>query len=255
LASDQKTPLSQADPPAGRAQKTTERSKVARRRAIGVGVAIAAVVGVGAYFLTGGEAPEIIQEIVDSEPDRELSDVAFDLQQVKFEATVAGADKDAQRATAQQAGERITGSMNEMFFVAFVDPDTWGDTGEISDRFTGEAADSLEDDIETLTLGADAGDVYEFVEPGRSTLFVRVLTGPDGEALRASAKLEFMAIAEHTDGTFSRITINGTFFLVPDGNDWKVEAYRAARLEKEIEAPVSPSASVSAPASATETSS
>lgn len=254
MASDQKTPLSQADPPAGRAQKTTERSKVARRRAIGVGVAIAAVVGVGAYFLTGGEAPEIIKDIVDSEPDREIPDFAFDLQQAKYEASVAGGNKDAQAATAEDEGGKIKETLDELFFVAFVDPDTWGDTGEISDWFTGDAADTLEDNIETLTLGADAGDVYEFVEPGRSTLVVRVLTGPKGEALRASAKLEFMAIAEHTDGTFSRIMINGTFFLVPDGNDWKVEAYRAARLEKEIDPPASPSASVSA-SGATETSS
>lgn len=253
MASDQKTPLSQAAPTAGRAQKTNDRSKVARRRAIGVGVAIAAVVGVGAYFLTGGETPDVIDDIIGGEPDREIPDFAFDLQQSKYEATVAGGNKDAQAATAEEVGEQVKESLDEVFFVAFVDPDTWGDPGEISDAFTQEAADTLEANLETLTLGADAGDVYEFVEPGRSTMNVLVLTKAEGGALRAVATVKFLAIAEHTDGTFSRISVTGTFFLLQDGDAWKIEAYEADRLEREIDPPASPAAST-AP-SATETSS
>lgn len=219
-----------------------------------MGIAIAAVVGVGVYFLTGGETPGVIKDVLDGGSERPTPNFEFDLQQAKYEATVAGADKEAQAATAVEVGDDVKAMMDDMFFVAFVDPETWGDTGEISGSFTGEAAETLEANVETLTLGADAGDVYAFVEPGRSTLHVRVLTDGKGNPLRAYAGVHFVAVAEHADGTFSQVTIDGTFFLLADGGEWEVEAYRAARLEREIEPPPSPAASASA-TSGTESSS
>ena len=65
-----------------------------------------------------------------------------------------------------------------------------------------------------LTLGADAGSTYTSVQPSTSNLRVVTLTDGKGDALRALAEPEFVAIATHTDGTYSKITVTGTLFFV-----------------------------------------
>jgi hypothetical protein len=106
-----------------------------------------------------------------------------------------------------------------------VDPGTWGDTGEIGDLFTDGAKGQLKDDIATITLGDNAGDTYGSVDAGKSTAKGRTLTDKSGNALRAAADISFTGLAKHKDGTYTEITVTGTFFFVKDGDTWRIEGY------------------------------
>jgi hypothetical protein len=39
-------------------------------------------------------------------------------------------------------------------------------------------------------------------------------------------------MATNTDGSTTKITLTGTFFLVPDGDNWKIEGFNLDREEK-----------------------
>ncbi len=65
----------------------------------------------------------------------------------------------------------------------------------------------------------------------------KVLTDGKGNALRALSEVNFVAVATHKDGTYSKITVTGAFFFVKDGNTWKIEGYRLNKTEKPTTAP------------------
>ena len=133
-----------------------------------------------------------------------------------------------------------------MLRTAYVDPGTWDDPGAVADSFTGGAADSLEADIAVMTLGEDAGDVYESVDPQKGTTRIQVLTGSRGEAIRGSADVSFQGLAEHDDGTYTTLVITGSYLLIKEDGDWRVQSYRVDRSEEAADAPAGPSASASA---------
>jgi hypothetical protein len=240
LATEGKTPLKDAATSSPqRTKKTKDRSKVSRNRII-AGAAGAVVVLGGIFLLTrggdgilpgGGPPPGPVQ---------------FQLKSTKFIPYQLHGDQNAQKETAHQAGSDIQAQLDALFEKAYVDPGSWSDTGDIEDFFTEAARSSLEGNAGTITLGQNAGDTYESVQPGKSTLKVNVLTGADGSAVRASADLTFTGLAKHTDGTYSAITVAGTAVFVNDGDTWKIEAYRLKRSEKQAQAPTpSPSSEAS----------
>jgi hypothetical protein len=229
LATEGKTPLKDAaNSSPQRTKKTTERSKVSRNRIIAGSVGAAVLLG-GIFFLTrgGGSIGG------SSEP---TGPVQFELQSTGFIPYQPHGDQGAQKDTAHRTGEDIAAQLDHLFETAYVDRGTWGDTGQIDDFFTGGAKGSLENNIQTLTLGENASDAYTSVEPGKSTLGVKVLTGADGTPVRASARLTFKAVAERDDGTSSAITVTGTAIFVKDGDTWKIEAYHLSRSEKPTKA-------------------
>jgi hypothetical protein len=239
----QKTPLSQAasPEPGQRSQKTAQRSKVARNRLIVGGVVALVVVAAIVFLTTRGGRGGIIGALPLGEPDRPVPEFAFEMKGVAVEPTVDGKE---QHAAAEDAATIVREELDELYVLAFLDPESWGDTGAIEDFFTGDAADQLEGDTAALTLGVDAGDTYEYVEPTDGTLKVRVLTSANG-ALMAQADAKFEALAEHTDGSFTTVTSTGTFFFVKDGDDWRIQSYRVDRDEEAAEAP-SPAATSTA---------
>jgi hypothetical protein len=242
LATEGKTPLKDAATSSPqRPKKTTERSKVSRNRII-AGVVGAVVVLGGIFFLTRGGG----SIIGTNEPPP--GPVQFQLKGASYIPYQLHGDQNAQKATAHQAGTDIETQLDSLFEKAYVDPGSWDDTGNIEDFFTEAARSSLEANAGTLTLGQNAGDTYESVQPGKSTLKVNVLTGADGSAVRASGRLKFTGLAKHHDGTYSAITVAGTAVFVKDGDTWKIEAYNLKRSEKAAQAPT-PSASPTSEAS------
>ena len=135
-------------------------------------------------------------------------------------------------------------SLDEMYVVAFLDPDTWGDTGEIEDFFTGEAVDQLEGDAAALTLGIHAGDTYEYVSEPVGELEVRVLTGKDGSRIGPSRRHVPRARGAH--GRDLHHGHQHRDVLLREGRRRVADqSYRVDRNEKAAEAPP-PTAAASA---------
>jgi hypothetical protein len=232
LATEDKTPLREAAPSApGRTSKTPDRSKVARNRII-AGVVIAVVVLIAIFLLTRGGG------IIGTANEPPVGAVNFDLKGTQFVATQLSGDIQAQNDTAKATADAVKKQLDTLFETAYVDPGSWGDTGEIGDLFTDGAKGQLKDDIATVTLGDNAGDTYGSVDPGKSTAKVRTLTDKSGNALRAAADISFTGLAKHKDGTYTTITVTGTFFFVKDGDTWRIEGYSLDRKEKPAKAPV-----------------
>jgi hypothetical protein len=61
---------------------------------------------------------------------------------------------------------------------------------------------------------------------------VTTLLDGNAQAIRAYGEFTFKAKAANEDGSSSKIQLSGTFFLVPDGGDWKIEAFHLSRQEK-----------------------
>ena len=245
---NEKTPLRDTAPPTPqRAQQTADRSTVARRRVI-VGV-VAAVVLIGGLFLLlgggGGDSP-IAAIIGDTTPPPET--FVFKNVASGYQATVAKVDKKKQMKTAKAITPDVQAVITELLQTGYVDPDTWGDAGAIEDLFTGPAVDQVEPHVDTLTLGTDAADTYESLNPNASRLKVVALTDGDANATRAMADFDFSAKATLDDGTLAKVTVTGILFFVPDGDTWKIEAFDVRR---EIE-PKKPKASASASTSPSE---
>jgi hypothetical protein len=232
LATEDKTPLREAAPSAsGRTSKTADRSKVARNRII-AGVVIAVVVIVAIFLLTRGNG------IIGTGNEPPVGNVNFHLKGTEFVATQLSGDIQAQKDTAKATADAVKKQLDTLFETAYVDPGSWGDTGEIGDLFTDGAKGQLKDDIATITLGDNAGDTYDSVDPGKSSAKVRTLTDKSGNALRAAADISFTGLAKHKDGTYTAIAVTGTFFFVKDGDTWRIEGYSLDRKEKAAKAPV-----------------
>jgi hypothetical protein len=232
LATEDKTPLREAAPSApGRTSKTPDRSKVARNRII-AGVVIAVVVIVAIFLLTRGDG------IIGTSNEPPVGNVNFHLKGTEFVATQLQGDVQAQKDTAKATADAVKKQLDTLFETAYVDPGSSGDTGEIEDLFTDGAKGQLKDDVATITLGDNASDTYDSVDPGKSTAKVRTLTDKSGNALRAAADISFTGLAKHKDGTYTEITVTGTFFFVKDGDTWRIEGYSLDRKEKPAKAPV-----------------
>jgi hypothetical protein len=240
LATEGKTPLKDATPSPQRAKKTTDRSQVARNRIIaGVVVAIVAIVGI--FLLTRGGGSDLPpgQEPAPGQVDFKLKDVTFVPYQVQ-------GDQNKEKETAHAVADDVRLQLDSLFETSYVDPDTWGDTGQIQDFFTGGATDAIADDVATLTLGENAGDTYDTVAPSdKSTLTVHVLTDAKGNAVRASATIAFVGLASLKDGTQATITVTGTAVFVMDGDTWKIEAYELNRSGKPATSTASPTSEAS----------
>ena len=242
---NEKTPLRDtAAPTPKRAQKTSDRSTVARRRII-VGV-IVAVAALGLlWFLFGrGEDSVIGLPFTSSAPPPEQFE--FKTVTSKPEATVAHLDKKKLEKAGKHNAPAIQEVVTQLLQTGYVDPETWGDAGKIDDFFTEEAAKQVEPNIDTLSLGKDASDTIESVNPGASKLKVTTLIDGNLDPIRALGEIKFKAKATNTDGSTTKITLTGTFFLVPDGDGWKIEAFDLNREEKQRPAKT-PSASGASP--------
>lgn len=246
---NEKTPLRDTAPTSPeRAQKTADRSTVARRRIV-VGIIAAVVVIAGLWFLfgRGGDSP-LGNIIGPSTP--EVPTFHFSKAQPKYEALQAHLAKEKLQRAAKHATPTIEKGTAEFLQAGYVNPDGWGDAGSIEDFFTDDAKAQVEPDVDTLTLGKNASDQFETFTPTKKGNTIKVTALIDGNlnVTRAAADFTFKGTAANGDGTTrSKVTVTGTLFFVPDGNgDWKIESFHINREEKPLKAK-------SASASATET--
>jgi hypothetical protein len=159
--------------------------------------------------------------------------------------TAPDADEAALSASADEVAQEITPMIDDLYTNAYLDPSNWrhDDYEEVFTAFAPDAAATAEQSVETLTLGATAGDVFDTVDPGKSKLTYQVLFDPDGAPESAVVSVIFRATAERKNGTLLAIVSEGEFFLRQvDG--WTITAFDVTRDDHEKEPP-SPSASVS----------
>jgi hypothetical protein len=203
---------------------------------------IGAVVLIGGLLLIlgGGSDGNPIQALVG---DTTAPPATFAFKNVSsgFEATVAKVNKKQQEKAGKTITPAVQAVVTDLLQTGYVDPDTWGDADAIKDSFTGPAADQVESNIDTLTLGTTAGDTYASLNPTSSRLKVVALTDGNANATRAMADFDFTGKATLDDGTYAKVTVTGTLFLVPEGDTWKIESFHVRR---EIE-PKAPKASAS----------
>jgi hypothetical protein len=244
LATERKTPLRESERSSnGRSGTTAQRSQVARRRAIGGGVAVLVLLAIIAFFVTRGGNGGLLGGNSTGPPPA----FTFTLKNASFVSIEKDGNRSGQKKAADEAADGVKGTLDDLYSTAFVDEGTWGDPGEIDDLFTGGATDQIEPNVDVLTLGKDASDTYDFVDPDAGTLVVKALVTAKDDVLRAFAKTTFVATASHDDGTFTRLTVTGSFFLVKDGDTWKIESFDVNRVEKPTKAPA---ASASSPSEA-----
>jgi hypothetical protein len=163
--------------------------------------------------------------------------------------TAPDADEAALSASADEVAQEITPMIDDLYTNAYLDPSNWrhDDYEEVFTAFAPDAAATAEQSVETLTLGATAGDVFDTVDPGKSKLTYQVLFDPDGAPESAVVSVIFRATAERKNGTFLAIVSEGEFFLRQidgQGEGWTITAFDVTRDDHEKEPP-SPSASAS----------
>jgi hypothetical protein len=218
-----------------------DRSTVARRRVI-AGVIVALVVIAGVWFLFGRGKDSIIPNPFSS--PAVVPTFHFKTVVPKYEALQAQIPKAKLDKVAKQTAPTIEKVTTEFLQSGYVNPDGWGDSGSIDGYFTDDAKAQVDGNIDTLTLGKSASDQFDTFTPSKgNTIKVTALVDGNLSVVNAAAEFTFKGTAANSDGTKSAVTVTGTLFLVPDGNDWKIESFHINREEKPHKAP---SASASA---------
>jgi hypothetical protein len=192
-------------------------------------VGLVAVLGVGGYLLLGGDVPG-----VPAGPEGP-SGFGFDLGNVHA-SPITNTPPSQLRETAREAGTGIKDTMDELYFRAFVDADSWGDYEAVFELFDGATAARAEADVEVLTLGAAANERFERLRTPGGTLTIAVLTDAKDAPVTAVAEVRFQANAEGSDGTATEISSVGAFFLREVDGAWRIFAYRVDRDDRAVEA-------------------
>ena len=191
------------------------------------------VVGVAAWILlSGGDVPLL--------PDGGPSGpTAFNFELARKIKVSSTSDTPPARLgdVARDAGEGVQATMDELYFRAFVDQDSWGDYADAFALFDTQAAARAEADAEVLTLGPSAGDEFEVVNPTTGTLSISVLTNGKDSPVTAVAEVRFLADATRTDGGTTEISSTGSFYMRQVDGTWRIFAYDVDRDDTTAAAP------------------
>jgi hypothetical protein len=241
---------SRIDPPVT-ADRAERRSS--RKRRFPLALVLAPVVlvaaGVVALLVLGGGGDGPLGGIIGGGDD--VSDATppfeFRVGRTGVVATVADADVAALKTEAEALVPDIVPVLDDLYTNAFLDPTNWreNDYEEIGPLFSDEAASSVPSNLETLTLGTTAGDVFDTVTPEQGKLGFRVLFDQEGNPHTVVARVRFEALGARQDGTYVSIVSIGELFL-RNVDGWRVTAYDVRRADGEAEPPPSPSPSGSA---------
>jgi hypothetical protein len=225
------------------ANRVERASTKKKRRApilfIVVPIVLVAVIALVILLLQGGKVPILGGE---EEP---VPAFDFTVRRSVAVPTVADADVAALAPEAEAVASEITPTIDDLYTNAFLDPSNWeaGDYEEVFAAFAPDATTAAEQNVDSLTLGATAGDDFASVDPGKGFLSYEVLFDRDGNPDTAVVSVRFTALGERTDGTFVQIVSEGQYFL-RDLDGWQITAFDVTRADEETEPP-SPSASTS----------
>ena len=235
--------------PANRSTRNGHRRKGASPALIAIPLVLV-VAAVGLFlFLSRGDGGGI--PFVGGDDTPPVTPMEFKIRKTRAVATSENADVEALAQQAATVGQELTPMLDDLFTNAFLDPENWqdGDYTEVWETFTEGARTTAEQNVETLTLGAAAGDVYDRVEPTKGSLEYDVLFDQDGAAIQVVVKFRFYALGTRSDGTYTAIISHGQLFL-DDAGSWEISAFDVKREDRETESPAPPTPGPSASASA-----
>ncbi|HSJ50335.1 MAG TPA: hypothetical protein VLA90_03490 [Actinomycetota bacterium] len=189
-------------------------------------------------FLGGGGDGGLLDPGGGDEPSDETPAFDFRLTKTSVVATLPEADFEALERAAVPATESVAEVVDQLYTTAFLDPTTWrdGDYESIFPLFTDDAAATARTNLETLTLGAEAGDVFETVRPQRGSIRFNVLFDPESAPDTVVADVRFFALGERRDGTFVTIVSEGSLFL-RNLHGWRITAFDLERRDRETAGP------------------
>ena len=232
---------SQIDPPVT-ANRTERRSETRKRRvspAFLLAPVVLVAVGVVLILVLTGGGDGVLGGIVGGdEPSDETPPFDFRLGKTSLVATVPEADEESLQAEAETATSEVAAIVDDLYTNAFLDPTNWreSDYEEVFALFADEAVGSAQEGVETLTLGATAGDVYDTVTPRKGGLKFHVLFDPEGVVDTVVVEVQFSARGARSDGTFAAIISVGQLFL-QDFDGWRITAFDIRRADREAEPP------------------
>jgi hypothetical protein len=244
---------SQIDPPvtANRSERRSTRKRRFPLALVLVPIVLVAA-GVGLILLfSGGSSGGVLGGIIGGEEPEVVPPFEFRIGATGAVATVAEADQDALKTQAEAATQDVVPLLDDLYTNAYLDQANWreGDYEEVFALFSDEAAAAAAESVETLTLGATAGDVYDSVTPNKGSLSFRVLFDQDGNPHTIVATIRFSALGARLDGTYTTIVSEGEMFL-RDLDGWTITAFDVRRDDREAQPPPSPAPSGSTSASA-----
>jgi len=211
------------------------------------------LVGVGVFFLLNNRSDGSTGPVVT--PPSTVPAFNFKVTKTEVFPTNATDPKKLQNQAGSVA-KSVSGTLSDMYQWAFLDPSNRSDGSydEVWNYFTDQMASKAEQDESTLTLGANAGDQFSDVQPGRGAMQVQVLTDKKNKPTTAVAIVKFTAHATGSDGSATTIVSDGQYFLAPASGGWRVTGYKVLRKDHQKASPnagASPSAGASASAGAT----
>jgi hypothetical protein len=204
-------------------------------------VPIVLIVGAGALvlFLTGN-GKTVTDILPGGGGDEPVPEFTFKLAKVQVVGTAEETDNVALRPLAETTAAEIAPVLDQFFTDAFLDPNKWKD-GNYEDAlalFSDAALPSAQvAGLETLTLGADAGDTYESVQPDKGSIRYDVLFDREDAPFDVAAHVKFYATAELKDASYVAIVSHGVLFLQDTGDGWRITAYNMKRNDHATEAP------------------
>lgn len=245
-ASPKQTP----EPPAPmrRVDTTEKRSAKAKQRLIVGGIVLLLVIAAAVWAVTRPEGESIIPFVGSHEPKVPTPAFAFTIKQVKANTTTDAGPKKV-IGVAKDAAGQVKTQLDVLYYDAFVDPKHWdGDEyDDVWNLFDGGAKEQAKNDVQTLTLGEGAGDVYDFVQPHKGGLTINVLTDSSNQPAEALAQVTFTAVATLDDGTYTKIVSTGHYFLKPVDGQWRIYSYDIKRQERKAEPPKSKASESASP--------
>ncbi len=203
------------------------------------------VVAVGLFLVLRGGGAKGLNPF---KPDQPEPVPAFDFQvgEPTVEATSDATDPQSLTAPAKHVSNDVVPVIDQLYTDGFLDPNLWkdGSYDTVWALFDGDAAATAQASVETLTLGANAGDVYDSVEPRSSGLKLKVLFDADGKPVSAVGIVHFKAYATGSDGTYSLVISKGQYFLNETGDGWRIYSFQVKRADQPANPPKpAPSAS------------